>query len=280
MRRNYTKRDRVLSGVDGELRNRGSGAFWKRVIEESGQGVVGVGLAGRRGPVLEAVDGRGSGVEIRFGVGRLGGHPVEWRAETVEVLSLRSGAKSIWAVEALDPDGADTGRVFLPMGVEEPVCRLKVEFSRVAGFEEGEIWSPRPLELPARGAAAEIPPLSGTVDGATLRLHSLTAPGGVVPGAFQELWNRWTGDSSVFTLWVEVSREGVDRRLTLVKAEDELGRLADVRSGLWSGEHYAFGLIPPAGATSLKLTFALHRSWVEELVVDTRGRDEVSGQQN
>jgi len=241
------------------------------VIEDSQEvevEVEGV-LPGQSGPVSQAVDGRGSGVELRLGVQAFGNSAADWRAETVEMLSLRSGAKSIWAVEALSPGEADTGRVFLPMAADESVCRLRVEFSRLAGFEKGELWRPQSLALPRRGGSVEMPSGAATVGGATLRLHSLTAPGGVVPGAFQELWNRWTGDSNVFTLWVEVSPGSLDRRLTLVSAVDEQGCPAEVRSGLWSGEHYAFGLTPPAGATNLRLTFALHRSRVEELVVET-----------
>lgn len=280
MQRHYMKREQGLGGVSGGRRHRGAGAFWKRVIENSQEQEPGGHSAVRRGPGLLAVDGCGNGVELRFGVEEFGKGTTDWRAETVEMLSLRSGSKSIWAIEALDRREAEGGRVFLPIGTDESVCRLRVEFSRVAGFEEGELWRPQPLALPRRGGAVAMPSVSATVDGATLRLHSLTAPGGIVPGEFQELWNRWTGDASVFTLWVEVSPEGTDRRLTLVSAVDESGREADVRSGLWSGEHYAFGLVPPAGATVLSLTFALHRSWVEELVVDTRSAESRNGQQN
>lgn len=280
MQRNYTNHEEVRGGVQGEGRHRSTGAFWQRVIEHSQAGAVGGAFGARSGPMLEAVDDRGRGVELRFGLGKMETRTSDWRAETVEVLSLRSGAKAVWAMEALHPGESDAARVFLPMAQDESVCRLRVEFSRVSGFAENELWRPRPLELPGRGASAALPSESATVDGATLRLHSLTAPGGIVPGGFQELWNRWTGDSSVFTLWVEVSPEGSDRRLTLVSAVDEHGRAAEVKSGLWSGEHYAFGLIPPAGATSLTFTFALHRSWVEELVVDTRPQGSVAGQLN
>ena len=280
MRQHYMKQEQGFGGVTGASGARGLGAFWKRVIENSQERETEVGAASRRGPSLQAMDGRVDGVELRFGVEESGQATTDWRAETVEMLSLRSGSKSIWAIEALDRPEADGGRVVLPIGTEEPVCRLRVEFSRVAGFEEGELWRPQPLALPRRGGAVAMPSVSATVDGATLRLHSLTAPGGIVPGEFRELWNRWTGDSSVFTLWVEVSPEGTDRRLTLVSAVDERGRAADIRSGLWSGEHYAFGLVPPAGATVLSLTFALHRSWVEELVVDTRNAASMNSQQN
>jgi hypothetical protein len=281
MQRYYMKREQGLGGVSGDSRRaRGSGAFWKRVIENSQGCESGDRLLRRHGPSLQAVDGRGDGVELRFGVEESGRGTTEWRAETVEMLSLQSGSKSIWAIEGLEGPEAEAGKVVLPMAAEETVCRLRVEFSKVAGFEESELWRPQPLSLPRRGGALAMPAVAAQVDGATVRLHSLTAPGGIVPGEFRELWNRWTGDSSVFTLWVEVSPEGTDRRLTLVSAVDELGRTADVRSGLWSGEHYAFGLVPPAGASVLSLTFALHRSWVEELVVDTRSAKSMNGQQN
>ena len=108
------------------------------------------------------------------------------------------------------------------------------------------------------------------IDGAMIRVHSLTAPGGMVPGALRDFWNQWTGEARAFTLWVEVNPGGSDRRLTLVSAEDQTGRKAAVETGLWSEDHYAFGLKPPEGAKNLCFTFAVHRSRVVELVVDTR----------
>ncbi len=280
MQRNYANHERVRGGSKKDSRCRGAADFWRRVIENSGEAARGAIDADGPELRLESVGERDSGVELRFGLGKPGQEMSHWRAETVEVLSLRSGAKSVWAVEALRKDAREVGRVFLPVTIEEPVCRLRVEFTRVAGFSEEELWGLAPMDLPTPGVSRGIPVASTTLDGATLRLHSLTVPGGTVPGFFQELWNQWTGESGVFTLWVEVSPEGMDRRLTLVSAVDEEGRHAEVRTGLWSGEQYAFGLVPPPGATTLRFTFALHRSRVEEFVVDTSMGAGLAGQHN
>ncbi|MGE3312719.1 MAG: hypothetical protein AB7O66_22345 [Limisphaerales bacterium] len=282
MQRNYANHERERGGNKRDSRCRGVADFWRRVIENSDDGRREVPSGGWVEPRLESVGGREREVELRFGLGEPGRDFSRWRVESVEVLSLRSGAKSVWAADALrqDADSGGVARVFLPVTAEEPVCRLRVEFTRVAGFTAEELWCVAPLDLPANGGSRATVPASTTVDGATVRLHSLTAPGGVVPGEFQELWNQWTGDSGVFTLWVEVSPEGMDRRLTLVSAVDELGRQAEVRTGLWSGEQYAFGLVPPAGAKTLRFTFALHRSRVEEFVVDTTIGSGHAGQHN
>lgn len=281
MHADYFKRGDVGAGGVGAAHSRGVGTFWKRVLED-GDAVAGPFGEGAVSASVESVVGRGTGLEIRFevGAGRRAARRSVWCAETVEVLSLRTGAKSIWSVEGLDSGQGEAGRVFLPLAVEESVSRLKVEFSRLSGFEEAELWQTPALALPRHGVAQEMRSMRSRVGGATISVHSLTAPGGVVPGVFRELWNRWTGDSSVFTLWAEVSPEGLDRRLTLVSAVDEQGQRAEVRAGLWSGEHYAFGLVPSMGSTRLSLTFALHRSRVVELVVDTRSPDGTGGQQN
>lgn len=212
---------------------------------------------------------RRDGVEVLLEVSDGRSPDGAWRAESVEVLQLGSGAKSVWAVEPVPEDARVAGRVFLPTQTLEPVSRLRVEFSKVSGFEANELWQTKPVALPGPGIS-ERPPVTGTVDGAVVSLHSLTGPKGAVPGAFREFFNGWMGDSSAFTLWVEVSPQGADRRLTLVSAVDERGRSAETRSGMWSGEQYAFGLIPPPGASQLIFTFALHSSRVVELMVDTR----------
>jgi len=209
------------------------------------------------------------GVEVRFEVGSKDRRSV-WKAESVELLSLHSGAKSVWTVETPGLEGSGAGKVFLPLAVEEPVYRMRVELSRLSGFEPCELWETPPLTLPEAGSAVEGSLGETEMDGAMIRVHSLTAPGGTVPGALRDFWNQWTGEGRAFTLWVEVNPGGSDRRLTLVSAEDETGRKAAVETGLWSEDHYAFGLKPPEGSKSLCFTFAVHRSRVVELVVDTR----------
>lgn len=270
MRTHYLNREERGTGVRGDTVQRGAGSFWKRVLEDrdvpearshAGDEALSACLA--------RAHGAPGGMEVRFEVGDSERRSV-WRAESVELLSLRSGAKSVWAVETPDWDGAGAGKVYLPMAVEEPVYRMRVELSRVSGFDDSELWESPRLALPEAGAALDGSLGETEVDGAKIRVHSLTAPGASVPGELRDFWNRWTGEANVFTLWVEVKPGGSDRRLTLVSAEDETGSKATVEAGLWSEDHYAFGIRPPAGAKNLRFTFAVHRSRVVELVVDTR----------
>ena len=276
MRVNYVKHDRVRGGRETERRTRNGGVLGRRVPELGEDREAR--WEGELGTVSARWESEGLGGGKRLALcwdpageaevsGGGGGRPV-WRAETVEVMSLASGRKSMWGVDAWGGGAGGTGKWVVPVRLDEPRFRLRVEFSRVAGFDESELWRTESMLLPGLGEAREAASVGGEVDGARIRLHSLTAPGGVVPGGLGEMWNRWSGDAKAYTLWVEGAPAGWERRLTLVRATDERGRAAEIQAGLWSGEQYAFGLIPPPGATRLDFTLALHRSRVMDVVLD------------
>ena len=132
---------------DGDF---GVGSIWRR-IAASGLGGQDAGVAAVGRLAARMVEGAGAGKrwELRVDVGERRWDGAVWRVETLEVVGLRSGRKAIWGVAGI---GGEAGSMTIPMVAADEACRVRLEFSRVSGFEDSELWKVDPIALPGVGS--------------------------------------------------------------------------------------------------------------------------------
>ncbi|HMO65205.1 MAG TPA: hypothetical protein PKE47_08295, partial [Verrucomicrobiota bacterium] len=226
---------------------------------------------------------------------RHGGRPApEWQVAGLQAVHPAAGPSRLWLEPAV-PDGDGIAVQTYARPWPGDVHRLRFEFSRTNGFTEDELWRTPPLRLTSGGATGPgnslslsnpppslpagtnpPPPLAETnLAGIRLLVHSLTAPRGVVPEPLTSSWLEWRESTDTHTLWVRLIPEPWEHRLTLVRAEDDAGRVIETQASGWTGGQYAWGLKPATNATAVRLTFALHRSRFAEFTV--RAETNVAG---
>jgi hypothetical protein len=136
----------------------------------------------------------------------------------------------------------------------EPAWKLKVEFVPAAGEDESSLWTVRGAPVPAAGVFARSDARDAR-NGVTLRLMGISGEGARARAPVGS-----PASPETPAVHVRLSPPPQGMRLRLVRATDERGRpcaLSRPQGGFVG--NYNFRFLPPAGAKSLALSFAVHR---------------------
>ncbi|MDB6111641.1 MAG: hypothetical protein JWR69_3391 [Pedosphaera sp.] len=210
-------------------------------------------------PMRAAAANETAATRALFRVQQTGPTNVCWRAKSIEVSDATGNRWSPGpgpASISLAHEG-ETEEIIFPGALwpGESAWKLRVEFSRMAGFDADELWTVRGVMVP--GATQTI-----TLDNATtihdtkLTLLAITGENAKQLGLM-----RWEALPKHANISIHADPIPKGRRLALVKVVDDQGREVDVQPGTdWSQGENVFGLTIPQDAKLLDCTFALHKS--------------------
>ncbi len=156
---------------------------------------------------------------------------------------------------------------------DEPAWRLRVEFSRISGFSDDELWSVTNVPVNA-GTQQDVqnawnsnwntsgrskPAFADkTVNGVHLKLF---------PAIRYQDPNNGGGQSVSFSLKADPDPESSEMRLTVLKATDDQGRDLQNRGSSWGSGNYQYQYANARNVNSLNLTIAIHKSRFVEFTV-------------
>lgn len=138
----------------------------------------------------------------------------------------------------------------------EDAWKIELQALRAEDFADDEIWSPPVILLPNAQTHDDLTNRF-EVDGLSIQLANIGAPGVQVTNAWQWIVRYWGQESSVYALGVKFDEDMRDRRLVVVEAKDQLGnpfKLVEQRGADYPQQ--ALFLQAPTGATELHLKLA------------------------
>lgn len=141
----------------------------------------------------------------------------------------------------------------------EDAWKIELQALRSAEFASNEVWNVPPIPLPNAQLHDDLANRF-EVDGGSVRLANILAPGVEVTNHWQWIVRYWGQESSVFGLGVQFDEPMKDRRLVVVQATDQAGkefRLVEHRGADYPQQ--ALFLQSPPAATELHLKLAFPR---------------------
>ncbi len=137
----------------------------------------------------------------------------------------------------------------------EAAWKLRVEFSRTAGFDRDEIWTVRGIAVPGTNQLINL--AQSTMRGdSTVKLVAITGTKAKQPGDMQ-----WIAEAGQINISVRVTPKPDDERFSLIAALDDRGQRVAVHPAPdWNRGNYVYGLALPPGAKTVDCSFVLHRS--------------------
>ena len=182
------------------------------------------------------------------------GKPVNhWRVEDLNRTDATGNVSAGTSWRSYDTaDGRDI-TVMPSLWPDEPVWKMRVEFSKESNFANDELVSFPPIPIPEKGKYTETK-FEKTVQGRQVRLLGITAPGVSLPGS-------GSSNQSEYSIHVQVFGASEGYRLSGAKIVNEEGKklFHFGRSSNGKG-HYTFPLGRAPQAQSLEITLALHKS--------------------
>jgi len=217
---------------------------------------------GAKGPYMRNSDApddpMNKGVLAAFQIQQNGKTATNWQPAQVETSDATGNHITGWCNSHWENDEEQT---FYQWGLwpDEPAWKLRVEFSRTSGFNDGELWTVENIPLQAGkmqdfwnygrnrkdSAFAET-----TLNGVHLKLFPAKQ--------FTDQQNMRGSIEAGLDIRTDLPLDGM--RMTLVKATDERGHKIQPMNWGGGGTDHRFGLRELGGAKSLNLTLALHRS--------------------
>ncbi len=148
----------------------------------------------------------------------------------------------------------------------EPAWKLRVELSRTNDFATNELLTLPNISVPELG---EVVPLnqSHEINGVAIDVSLLAGTDAELPQPYK--WYRHEGEMN-FAL--SVKEEVDDKRLDLVRVQDDRGRPVPFDEAYWARDftNRVFGLMPAPDARSLSFTLAVHPSRFVEFLAQPR----------
>jgi hypothetical protein len=138
----------------------------------------------------------------------------------------------------------------------EPAWKLRVELSRTNDFATNELLTLPNLAVPEQGEVVQLDQ-SHEINGVAVDVDLLAGMDAQLPQPYK--WYRHEGEMN-FAL--SVKKEVDDKRLDLVRVQDDRGRPVPFDEAYWARDHTnrVFGLMPAPDARSLTVTLAVHPS--------------------
>lgn len=186
-----------------------------------------------------------------FNVKVAGAVSTNWRVERVECTDATGNTltPTSWGGPSTWPQPFQ----FSPPLWPSEVYRIRAEFARspLGPFEDNECWSITNLAIPTNGATAKVEATTN-LNGFTICLHGLSSPNG--PAS----WPRHMARQ--YSLDFAITPEPKDHRFTLLRINDDRGRLITECGRGWSTTNYSIGLNLSNDMRRLTVTVAMPKS--------------------
>jgi hypothetical protein len=205
-------------------------------------------------------------VQLDFDIQQKGQSATNWRPVRVVTSDATGNSLQGWLNPNYQNGQASGYQYQQGLWPDEPAWKLRVEFSRVSGFGEDEVW-----------AVTNVPVNAGTQQDVQNAWNSNWNTTGRAKPAFAETTvngihlklfpairyqdqNNGGGQSVSFSLKADPDPEASGLRLTVLKAADDQGRDLQNRGSSWGGGNYQYQYANARNIQTLNLTFAIHKS--------------------
>jgi hypothetical protein len=215
-------------------------------------------------------------VQIAFDLQQKNQSATNWQPVSVETTDATGNNVKGW-INRNYRNGQSMGYFYQPgLWPDEPAWKVRLEFSRTAGFDAGELWSV--TNIPVRmGSEQDVQNYwswgnqnsrrtntafaETTLNGVHVKLFP------VIEYANQNMGNRG-GKALSLILRVNPDPETSGMRLTTLSVTDDQGHPLQNRGSSWGGGNYQYEFPAPRYAIqSLNVTIALHQSRFVEFTV-------------
>jgi hypothetical protein len=215
-------------------------------------------------------------VQLDLDVQQKGQSATNWRPVQVETTDATGNYIKGW-VNDYRQNGEKDGYFYQPgLWPNEPAWKVRLEFSRTAGFSAGELWSV--TDIPVRaGNQQDVQSFWswGNQDsGKTKTAFAETTINGVHVKLFPAIQytgqNRGNGGngkvvSIIFKTDPDVESAGM--RMTPLTVTDDQGHKLNNQGTSWGGGNYQYEFAEPRNIGSVNVTIALHKSRFVEFTV-------------
>ena len=212
-------------------------------------------------------------VQLDFDFQQKGQSMTHWRP--VRVVTSDAAGNSIqgW-INGYYQNGQTSGYQYREgLWPDEPAWKLRVEFSRISGFSDDEVW-----------AVTNVPVQPGTQQDVQNAWNSNWNSSGKSNSAFAETTvngihvklfpaiqyqdqNNGGGQSVSYSLKADPDPEAQGMRLTPLKISDDQGRELQNRGSSWGGGNYQYQYSNARNVKALNLTIVIHKSRYVEFTV-------------
>jgi hypothetical protein len=219
-------------------------------------------------------------VQIGFDLQQKGQSTTNWRPVQVETTDATGNYVKGWINQNYQ-NGQATGYFYQPgLWPDEPAWKVRVEFSRSAGFAADELWSVTNIPVRA-GSQQEIQNLwndqmnSGRNNSGGKNIpFAETTLNGVHVKLFPAIQytdqNQFPGGDNKMvsiTIKTDPDPESNGMRMTPWSITDNQGRALYTRGSSWGSGNYQYNFSEPRNIQSLNITIALHKSRFVEFTV-------------
>jgi hypothetical protein len=216
-------------------------------------------------------------VQIDFDAQQKGRSATNWRPVQIETTDA-TGNYVKGFINDYNRDGEKDG-YFYQSGLwpNEPAWKVRIEFSRTAGFSDDELWSVTNIPVhagsqqeaqsywswnnqmnPNRANAAFA---ETTINGVHVKLFP------VIQYANPNQFNGGNGKVVGVILKTDPDPEAVGMRMTPLAVTDDQGHALNNQGASWGGGNYQYQFAEPRNIGSLNVTIALHQSRFVEFTV-------------
>ena len=223
-------------------------------------------------------------VQLDFDFQQKGQSMTHWRP--VRVVTSDAAGNSIqgW-INGYYQNGQTSGYQYREgLWPDEPAWKLRVEFSRISGFSDDEVW-----------AVTNVPVQPGTQQDVQNAWNSNWNSSGKSNSAFAETTvngihvklfpaiqyqdqNNGGGQSVSYSLKADPDPEAQGMRLTPLKISDDQGRELQNRGSSWGGGNYQYQYSNARNVKALNLTIVIHKSRYVEFTVKPEKASSVAAQ--
>jgi hypothetical protein len=213
-------------------------------------------------------------VQIDFDAQQKGQAVTNWRPVQVETTDATGNYIKGW-INDYRQNGQKSEYFYQPgLWPDEPGWKVRLEFSRTAGFTDDELWS-----------VTNVPVRAGTQQNAqifwgnqnsdkTKTVFAETSINGIHVKIFQAIQYAsqnpgFGGNGKVIsvTFKTDPDPEGDGMRMTPLIVTDDQGRKLNNQGASWGGGNYQYEFTEPRNIQSVNITIALHKSRFVEFTV-------------
>ena len=212
-------------------------------------------------------------VQFDFDFQQKGQSVTNWRP--VRVVTSDAAGNSIqgW-VNDFRQNGQTSGYQYQQgLWPDEPAWKLRVEFSRISGFSDDEVWAVTnvPVQPGTQQDVQDAWNSNWNSSGRTNPAFAETTVNGIhvklFPAIQYQDQNNGGGQSVSFSLKADPDPESSGLRLTVLKITDDQGRELQNRGSSWGSGNYQYQYSNARNVKTLNVTLVLHKSRFVEFTV-------------
>ena len=207
-------------------------------------------------------------VQFDFDAQQKGQSVTNWRPVQVETTDVTGNYVKGW-INDYRQNGEQAGYFYQPgLWPDEPAWKVRLEFSRTAGFNDDELWGVTSIPVRA-GSQQDVWNFWNNQmnSGRTNAAFAETIINGIHVKLFPAIQytdpNQGNGGNSkvvsvIFKTDPDVESAGM--RLTPLSVTDDQGRKLNNQGSSWGGGNYQYEFPEPRNIQSVNITIALHKS--------------------